>query len=352
MKTVKVTLDSYTYPLFIDTGLIGRIDEICDLYRFPTRRIVISGVVDGEMNSDLIDRLKKYEILFVQAGETDNRFDLIAQIFDQLPFKNNGAGITLIAIGEDWLIKTAGFASRLLAAPTYLICIPVSFWSMLETGINDEAFLNWRNEVAVLKVNYCPKLVFLDGQFLSGQTQNDSLLASTVVLRQLLLIKPDLFHNFQSNFPEIFSPGKMENNQVLEELITSRLELYKNKTDRKCLNDFGVRFLNHYRATKEIWPDPVKMALLVFVDICWRWQTGKTLQISDADESDAIFSLIEKICLKYRISSAAWEQAKKDLAAMFSAKLLSNIFLPVSIGKLQLINSIDLDMAKKCLAAC
>ena len=192
----------------------------------------------------------------------------------------------------------------------------------------------------------------LDVDFLNSDNSDDPLLGITVVLRHLLQVNPDIFHLFKSNIPEVFSSQASENVQVVEELVTSRLSLFKNENDKKCLKDFGIRFLDSFRTRSKTVISKRELAMMVLIDICWRWKISKDLKICQAEDTDSVFSLVEKICLRNHVSSDEWNQAKNRLIKIISEDLFKNIHIPESIGKLKCVETIEFKLAEQSLQNC
>lgn len=349
MKSLKIALENCNYPLFIDTGLISRFNEFCDLYRFSAKKIMLSNEKESNHIKQFLHSAEKIENIVLPFEILNFEINSILKIFNFLPWDKFRNGVTLITVGEDWLIRSVALAKQLSTYPVQLVCVPTSFWSMLETGVNDSFFFDWKKKSSVLKTDYCPSLVLLDVDFLNSQNPDDTLLGITVVLRHLLMVNPDIFHLFKSNIPEIFSNKAQENVQIVEELVASRLSLFQNEHDKKCLKDFGVRFLDSYRSRLKNILSTREFAVMVLIDICWRWKIGKELKICQSEDTDSIFALIEKICINNHVTSNEWNQAKNSLLKTLSKDFLNNIHLPESIGNFKCVDTIDLILAKQCL---
>jgi len=352
MKTIKVELENISYPLFIDSDLVSRLGEVCDLYRLPKNRIILSGLKNDKFTNSQFSNLNGFNIIPFTNHNPSKDFKILDKIYNLLPLQEFTKGITLVVLGEDWLINNVGFAIRLLKLPINLVCLPSSFWSMIETSIKNITSLNFGNNVSIFQTNYCPKMVLLDVQFLNSKKSDYQLLNITAFLRQLLIVKSDIFHFFQTNFPNVISTNNSENIQILEELISSRIILYRDKEMRNGLTDFGLRFLDLHRAKTKIWPSPKKSALIVLLEICWRWKVSTEINLTRSEETDSIFSLIEKICVNNKISSEDWSNAKEIIKESILEKQLDKLYLPETIGKIRHVDSVDLKLAKKCIDEC
>lgn len=352
MKSIKITLEHCNYPLFIDTGLLNRLNEFCDLYRFPVKRTVLMKDSETKKLHKFWRNGENFEIVSIPDEILHAELNSILKIFDYLPWETFSQGVTLVVIGEDWLVRSAALIKQHANFPIYLVCVPTSFWSMLEIGVNDVYLLNWKQNNSVLKSSYCPNLILLDVDLLSWQNADDPLLGITVVLRHLLQVNPDIFHLFKSNIQDVFSDKSQENVQIVEELVNSRLSLFQNQNEKNCLKDFGVRFVEAYQLQLQNMVTPRELALTVLMDVCWRWKISKDLKICRANETDSIFSLIEKICINTHITSSEWNQAKNRLLKVVSKDQLNDIYLPEAIGKFKCIHSLDVNLARQSLQDC
>ncbi len=352
MKSFKISLDSGTYPLFIDFNMVSRLGEICDLYRFPQSRFLIISTEDAEKYKQLIKRLKDFKILSFEDKKMNSGFESMGFIYDTLSMKRIEKGITLVVLGEKWLIDFVGFTIKMLNVQIHLVCVPTSFWAMLESGVNDKIYLSWQKRLAFFSENYCPKLVILDANFLESKKTDDYFLGNSIVLRHSMIVKPDLFFLFKSDFTDAETDNTKENTQILERLITARIALYQDKNSRPYMDDFGIRFLNYFQLETKQWPATRDLAMLVFIDICWRWKLSKELNLCSSEEMDPVFSLIENICIKYKIGSQEWNKTKLTLLKLLCPEILTKIYIPEAIGSLKLIDSIDFDLAEKCLNEC
>jgi 3-dehydroquinate synthetase len=295
---------------------------------------------------------KSLNFISIPKVNPSKKFDILTQIFSSLPLDELDNGITLVVVGEEWFINDVCFACQLLNPSIHLVSVPISLWGMIEMGVNDVVFLDFDHHTSTLKMSYCPQMVLLDVKFLNTKNQDDRLLSNAVILRNLLIAPSGIFHLFQSNISGVISDNASVNIQIVEELISSRLIFFQDEYARKCLKDFGVRFLDHYCAKSKDWPSKRKFVLLVLEEICWRWKMSKEMNICKPEEADSIFSLLGEICLKYEVSSKEWDETKIKMTQLISAKMLQHIFLPETVGKVKLIDSIELKLAQKCLKNC
>ncbi len=349
MKTQKITIGSCSYPMFIDSHLIARLGEICDLYRFPATRIVIT---DQSTENPMIDRLRSLEnchVLYFPPAAKPANFQQLEQIYATLPWQQLASGVTLIALGEEPWLEVVNFAIALLHVPVQLINVPISLWSMVEMGVSGSVILDWHDQSQSLTITPSPRLVLLDLDCLSQADAAARLLGVAGLLRHFSMTKsmPSLVAFVEGN--SAASNPDVSLVPLLEELTNTRLSLLLNSEGRAWLGDFGKRWCRSAQTLSEAGLVRREKAVLVLLEIAWRWRVAVALGWCEAQESESMLSLMEKICRQFQVNDEEWLRARSFAEHFLSAANLAGIYLPETFGKLKYAAALEIPLAQQCL---
>lgn len=170
MRTLTVGLADRSYPIYIDSGLLDRVELLLPM--LPGRRVVIiSNTVVAPIYLDgLRGALEKHgvkcETIVLPDGEIYKNSESINSIYDALLAMRSERSTPLIALGGGVIGDMVGFAAATYLRGVPFIQIPTTLLSQVDSSVGGKTGINHPLGKNMIGAFYQPLLVLADSRTL------------------------------------------------------------------------------------------------------------------------------------------------------------------------------------------
>ena len=165
MKTLTVTLEERSYPIYIGAGLLSRTELLVQHIQNKEVCIVTNSTVSPLYLKNLTANLSDdfhCEVVVLPDGEQYKTLTELNQIFDQLLRSQFSRQVTLIALGGGVIGDMAGFAAACYQRGVRFIQIPTTLLSQVDSSVGGKTAVNHALGKNMIGAFYQPECVIAD----------------------------------------------------------------------------------------------------------------------------------------------------------------------------------------------
>jgi 3-dehydroquinate synthase len=164
MSILHVELDTRSYPIYIDQGLLASSSLVSQHIRGKRVCIVSNTIVQPLYLALLKDSLKDFEVdeVILPDGESQKSLGNFDVIMSHLLASAHGRDSTLIALGGGVIGDITGFAAACYQRGIDFIQIPTTLLSQVDSSVGGKTAVNHPLGKNMIGAFYQPKSVFID----------------------------------------------------------------------------------------------------------------------------------------------------------------------------------------------
>ena len=207
MTTLHVELDTRSYPIYIDQGLLETSDLISKHIRGTRVCIVSNTVVQPLYLSALKNTLKDFDVdeVILPDGESEKSLSNFDVIMSHLLSSAHGRDSTLIALGGGVIGDITGFAAACYQRGIDFIQIPTTLLSQVDSSVGGKTAVNHPLGKNMIGAFYQPKAVFIDINSLTTLPKREFNAGMAEVIKYGILGDYDFFVWLENNIDAINS---------------------------------------------------------------------------------------------------------------------------------------------------
>lgn len=329
-----VSLKDNSYPIYIEKGILNKIDEYINQIYQGNKIMIISDDQVYSHYGDLLTSIleKQYDInhVVVAHGEESKRFDILPSLYKSLlDFKLTRTDL-IIALGGGVIGDLAGFVAATYLRGVKLVQIPTSLLAQVDSSVGGKVAVDLPEGKNLVGAFYHPKMVLIDPETLKTLPErfiNDGM---GEVIKYGCIKDKKLFERLNSykDFTDLYND--------IEEIIYRCVDIKRDVVERDQF-DFGDRLLlnfghtlahaieQHYQYKKYSHGEAVAIGMVQLTMIAE--DKGLTKKMTS--------NLIAELCTKYHLPTysdtkttdliAAINLDKKNLNKKLSLVLLKEI---------------------------
>ena len=165
MKTITVQSQLKHYPIYIENGLLDRLNEV-----IPNEKHVVI-IHDDHIPITIVEKVKRalpnhLEISFPQ-GEASKSLETYHQIMKTLLSNGMTRDVTVIALGGGVTGDLAGYVAATYLRGVGLIQIPTTLLAQIDSSVGGKVAINLESAKNIIGSFYPPDLVLIDPQVLA-----------------------------------------------------------------------------------------------------------------------------------------------------------------------------------------
>jgi 3-dehydroquinate synthase len=303
----------------------------------------VAGFYEKEIMTSLRNAGMDSNLYSIPAGEGSKTLDTVNQIWRAFLKAGLDRKSTVIALGGGVIGDLAGFAASTYMRGINWVCIPTTLLSMVDAALGGKTGFDLPEGKNLIGSFYPPKLVLADPQVLKSLPEPELLSGLAEVVKHGIISDPQLFnlcgrglHWVRGNLEEIVKRAMAVKIKVIEE------DPYE-KGFRAALNlghtvGHAVELVSGFR---------LRHGEAVSIGIVAEAKLAERLTVAAKGLSDAISELLAVLGLPIAIPKTL--PREELIRAMRMDKKKSNgvirFALPVEIGRVDLVNVADLEMA-------
>ncbi len=207
MTTLHVELDTRSYPIYIDQGLLETSDLISKHIRGTRVCIVSNTVVQPLYLSALKNTLKDFDVdeVILPDGESEKSLSNFDVIMSHLLSSAHGRDSTLIALGGGVIGDITGFAAACYQRGIDFIQIPTTLLSQVDSSVGGKTAVNHPLGKNMIGAFYQPRAVFIDINSLTTLPKREFNAGMAEVIKYGILGDYDFFVWLENNIDAINS---------------------------------------------------------------------------------------------------------------------------------------------------
>ncbi len=213
MKTLKVTLPTTEYGIYIEKSLINKASELFNLNRKVL--IVTDDGVPSEYAKTVAKQCKEPYIYTVRAGEGSKTLDVFAVLCREMMEKAFTRGDCVVAVGGGVVGDLAGFTAASYMRGVDFYNIPTTVLSAVDSSVGGKTGVNLDKIKNIVGAFKQPKGVLIDPELTKTLPERQMSNGLSEAVKMALTFDRELF--------ELFELGSIEND--LEEIIVRSLKI-------------------------------------------------------------------------------------------------------------------------------
>jgi len=227
MNTLNVKLGERSYPIYIDTQILGKADLIAKHIPCNQVLVVTNDTIAPLYLEKTLESLKDFDCdsLILPDGEQYKTIETSQLIFDKLLTKRYNRTATLIALGGGVIGDITGFAAACYQRGIHFIQIPTTLLAQVDSSVGGKTGVNHPLGKNMIGAFHQPRCVIADTDTLN--TLDDRQLSAGIAE----VIKYGLISDY-----EFFV--WLENN--IESILTRDTEALAYAIERSCQNKADV----------------------------------------------------------------------------------------------------------------
>ena len=228
MKTLTVTLENQSYPIYVGAGLLSQSELLAQHIKNKEVCIVTNTTVAQlylkNLTASLSDKFN-CEVVVLPDGEQYKTLTELNQIFDQLLGSHFSRQVTLIALGGGVIGDMTGFAAACYQRGVRFIQIPTTLLSQVDSSVGGKTAVNHALGKNMIGAFYQPECVIADTNTLS--TLDDRQLSSGLaeVIKYGLINDSSFFEWLEKNIAGLRSRDESLLAEVIERSCNNKANI-------------------------------------------------------------------------------------------------------------------------------
>lgn len=171
MEIIEVNLGSNSYKIYIEKGILEKINKYVNLNRRVM--IITDDGVPKEYYKKLLSMCKKGHIYLLKSGENSKNIINYEKILKKMLDNNFNRGDLIISLGGGVVGDLGGFVASTYMRGIDFINIPTTTMAQIDSSIGGKNGINFYNSKNMIGSFYHPKGVFIDINFLETLSKRD-----------------------------------------------------------------------------------------------------------------------------------------------------------------------------------
>lgn len=354
MTTLHVELDTRSYPIYIDQGLLETSDLVSKHIRGTRVCIVSNTIVQPLYLSSLKNSLKNFEIdeVILPDGEAEKSLANFDVIMSHLLSSAHGRDSTLIALGGGVIGDITGFAAACYQRGIDFIQIPTTLLSQVDSSVGGKTAVNHPLGKNMIGAFYQPKAVFIDINTLTTLPKREFNAGMAEVIKYGILGDYDFFLWLENNMEAINSGDPIILSKMIETCCQLKADIVsadeKEGGIRALLNlghTFGHAIEANQGYGKWLHGEAVATGMVLAAKLAVKLNL---LNVSDLRRIEALIEafdlpLIAPSNMGFEEFICHMKRDKKNLAGKL------RFIIPTAIGKSEIRDNITEDLLREIL---
>lgn len=169
MQTIQVELGDRSYPIFIGSGLLDRLDLVTSHIKGQQVMVVSNETVAPIYLDKVCAGLSGFqcESVILPDGERYKTLEVLLKIFDALLEKHFGRDVTIIALGGGVVGDMAGFAAACHQRGVDFIQVPTTLLAQVDSSVGGKTGVNHPLGKNMIGAFHQPQCVLIDTDVLN-----------------------------------------------------------------------------------------------------------------------------------------------------------------------------------------
>ncbi len=210
MTTLTVDLGERSYPIYIDSALLGQ-KELLQQHIPGNSALIVSNETVAplylEKTQAMLSGLK-HQAVILPDGEKYKNLEVLNQIYDGLLRNHFDRNTTVIALGGGVVGDMAGFAAASYQRGVHLIQIPTTLLSQVDSSVGGKTGVNHPLGKNMIGAFYQPKAVIADTDTLDTLPDRELSAGIAEIIKYGLINNVDFFSWLEQNMSQLLNRDK------------------------------------------------------------------------------------------------------------------------------------------------
>lgn len=247
MTTLTVDLGERSYPIYIDAGLLGRVDLLQQHIPGDSALVVSNETIAPlylEKVQSMLSGLKNQPVI-LPDGEKYKNLEVLNQIYDALLRNRLDRNTTVIALGGGVVGDMAGFAAASYQRGVHFIQIPTTLLSQVDSSVGGKTGVNHALGKNMIGAFYQPKAVIADTDTLDTLPDRELSAGIAEVIKYGLICNIDFFDWLEKNMQALLDRNKKALSYAIEVSCQTKAEIVaadERESGKRALLNLGHTF--------------------------------------------------------------------------------------------------------------
>lgn len=354
MINLKVELGARSYPVFIGSGILGKLGEMLKLYGFNHQVVVttdtnVQKLYGSILSKSFQDMVKHFEIIVLSPGEKSKCMSNVEKIITKMLEIGYDRNATVLAFGGGVTGDLAGFTASIYKRGVPFIQVPTTLLAQVDASIGGKTGVNHSLGKNMIGTFYQPKMVWTDLEVLKTLPKREILCGLAEIIKYGIVWDADLFWLIEQNLEKIL----VLNSLLLEEIVRRCCEI-KATIVAKDEKESGLRMILNFGHTvghaleAAAGYKKIGHGQAVLLGMLAESKISQLTGFLSLNELHRIQNLISKFNLKHRIKDLRTDELFKFLKTdkkTTEGKL--RFVLPKKIGEAFVADNLDRNAIQK-----
>ena len=247
MTTLTVELGERSYPIYIDSNLLGQAELLQQHIPGNSALIVSNETVAPlylEKTQAMLSGLK-HKAVILPDGEKYKNLEVLNQIYDGLLRNQFDRNTTIIALGGGVIGDMAGFAAASYQRGVHLIQIPTTLLSQVDSSVGGKTGVNHPLGKNMIGAFYQPKAVIADTDTLNTLPDRELSAGIAEVIKYGLICNANFFSWLEENMQALLNRDKQALTYAIELSCQTKADVVaadERESGKRALLNLGHTF--------------------------------------------------------------------------------------------------------------
>jgi 3-dehydroquinate synthase len=316
LNTLKVELDSRSYPILIGDGLLGQAELLRE--HVPARDVLIvsNTTVAPLYLETLAAGLQPRRIVeaILPDGEAHKTLTSVARLLDVLVANRFGRDCTVIALGGGVVGDMAGFAAACYQRGVSFVQVPTTLLSQVDSSVGGKTGVNHPGGKNLIGAFHQPIAVLADTRTLKSLPPRELRAGLAEVIKYGLICDASFFGWLEDHVSELLAGDAAGLAHVIHRSCAIKAEIVgrdeREQGDRALLNlghTFGHAIESATRYTEYLHGEAIGAGLLMAAAM------SRECGLMSADEVERVGNLVARTGLPTHVGSVSPETALEHM---------------------------------------
>jgi 3-dehydroquinate synthase len=227
MTTLIVDLGKRSYPIYINSGLLGQAELLQQHIPGNSALIVSNETVAPlylEKTQSMLSGLK-HQAVILPDGEKYKNLEVLNQIYDTLLRNRFDRNTTIIALGGGVVGDMAGFAAASYQRGVHLVQIPTTLLSQVDSSVGGKTGVNHALGKNMIGAFYQPRAVIADTDTLDTLPDRELSAGIAEIIKYGLICNADFFAWLEQNMQALLDRDKKALSYAIEISCQTKAEI-------------------------------------------------------------------------------------------------------------------------------
>lgn len=193
------------HPIHIAPGVAGRLSQLLDQARIPSRRFVVSNGTVWRLHEQTFAGLTPEDPILLPDGERFKNLQTVGRIYDALIKARADRASAIIAIGGGIVGDTAGFAAATYLRGVPVVQVPTTLLAQVDSAIGGKVGVNHAQGKNLIGAFHQPALVAIDPTLLETLPRREFRAGMYEVIKYGVIASRSLFDRVASTLKPLFA---------------------------------------------------------------------------------------------------------------------------------------------------